>query len=609
MNSKLKKVISIAVIALTLSSCFGSARVAKAVSDADPINHGAAAVGVEDGQGAAQDIVNQDAKCAVTSAKFDLGDPTLSAWLDDTHIVNYNIVHDADTDPNPLINSTFYKDGSVRPLVLLKIETVNCAAKKLLVTLRNSRQIFGISTPTDGSVSTLDRKSFVVPKNGNFEITMKAGLDGCSSTSAPDCRYAIRVEDADKDELYYTYSLTNNKPRGFLGYNFKNVNIVQLQSWSYISDTSDNDYNSIAHVENSGTTDECSGKDGCYQLYSGLSDVFGALGTKLTVLTKATSLGSFLNAIIAIIIAVAGVIAVLRIMYLGVVYMRTDNVSSKLTVRGAIIQTVGGFILLLLIYTILRTINPDLLNLTPRFDAVSLNGAASLTPDQFQNITGEKLGTASDYDALAKQAAQNNGIEYCALRTIIQKESAGNANIIGQDENAPFAGVPSRVAFINSGKKYSGAAFSPSTDLVTKNSFCNDTTKNCSGQAPAPSSPTLGLDWRFSKGIGLTQITFYPAGYSGTFTAQEANKNVVPSRVFHFSSGDKTYTAFDVFKPEINLDVAAKLWKDGLAKCSTPSGAFYTYVCGACSCGTNAFAQNAVSERMTIYNQCKAQNP
>lgn len=116
----------------------------------------------------------------------------------------------------------------------------------------------------------------------------------------------------------------------------------------------------------------------CYTVFSGFAT---ALGNKFNQLQDADSLGAFINAIIALGIGAGGVLAVVMIMYEGFLYMKSDNVTTKGTARSRIVNTVIGFLLLLSIYTILRTINPQLLNLTPGIDA------SSLDPGQFNPST------------------------------------------------------------------------------------------------------------------------------------------------------------------------------------------------------------------------------
>lgn len=514
--------------------------------------------------------------------------------------------------PDGTISANFYNNDH-RPKVVLTINTTGCVTDQPIYVSLAEVSSWAIRFSTN-RVGVLNSTEFDVPASGSFKITLISGEEKCTHKlySTADCNYVITVSPwADLDD----YS-SSGQQYGQLSYNCSGSNCLGA-NWAFVSDTADHTKNSTTvspgnTAFSTGVNDACTGSDGkpkpdCYAVFSGFAD---ALSHKFDSLTTSTSLGAFLNGVIALIVGIGGVITVIMIMIEGVLYMKTDNVNTKTETRSRIVKTLVGFLILLSIYVILRTINPDLLNLTPVIGNVSLNGAAQLTPSQFQNITHEPLKTPSQYDDLVKQIAQQDNSDYCALRTIVSRESNGNAAIIGQDENAPALGIPSRTAFINSGKKYSGATFTPDQNLITNNKFCNDATTSCLGNVPQPDSPSLGLDWRFSKGVGLTQITFFPQGYGSHYTANDANRDVVPSLTLHFSDGSSiTTTPTEAIKPEVNLDIAAKLWNTAMAKCNSAEGAFYTYACGACSCGSSPFALQEVPKRMDQYNQCKQQNP
>jgi len=338
--------------------------------------------------------------CQVTSATFNPG----MTW-------GVKSIVDTEGGPDPLkLNGTmqlyapyFYPPASIT----INVVTQNCVGQKIY--LRVYSDYDKGAQPEPELIDNLPPPSsdhftgiFVVPSSGQFSVKLQTGEASCSvSGGSPNCsdyiaagpnlpRFTEVNTEVDGDE-YSEYVVTagdyyskydqsdHSKPNtdGKIAYNCKGAYCSTGEDWKWNSDTSDHSANTNKiTLQTNGTTNSgsCANDTSgdCYQLYDGLTGIFGSLGDKLTSFTQATSLGEFLNDIIAIIIGVAGVIAVVRIMYLGVVYMKSDNVTSKLTVRGAIIQTIGGFILLLLIYTILRTINPDLLNLTPSISTVKV---------------------------------------------------------------------------------------------------------------------------------------------------------------------------------------------------------------------------------------------
>jgi multisubunit Na+/H+ antiporter MnhB subunit len=71
----------------------------------------------------------------------------------------------------------------------------------------------------------------------------------------------------------------------------------------------------------------------------------------------------YLNAIFTLTISVGAMLAVIRIALAGFQYLSTDAWGSKEEALGTIRAVLIGLIVLLLSTVILRTINPDLLNL------------------------------------------------------------------------------------------------------------------------------------------------------------------------------------------------------------------------------------------------------
>jgi hypothetical protein len=75
------------------------------------------------------------------------------------------------------------------------------------------------------------------------------------------------------------------------------------------------------------------------------------------------TLMGYLNAIFTLVISVGAMLAVIRIALAGFQYLSTDAWGSKEEALGTIRAVLIGLIVLLLSTVILRTINPDLLNL------------------------------------------------------------------------------------------------------------------------------------------------------------------------------------------------------------------------------------------------------
>ena len=155
----------------------------------------------------------------------------------------------------------------------------------------------------------------------------------------------------------------------------------------------------ISHADNavtlngsgssSGIDPNCQGNDSCYSLDSGLAEIL-----KMKTIDT-SSLGGFINSIIAFGIGIAGVVTVVMIMYDGFSYWSAGNDGNEAKmgkVKGRIWKRLLGLVLLLTVYTILRTINPDLLNLVPRINY------AALSPDEAGDNT-ETGASTSDQSA------------------------------------------------------------------------------------------------------------------------------------------------------------------------------------------------------------------
>ncbi|MGB0925461.1 MAG: hypothetical protein ACPGTS_02010, partial [Minisyncoccia bacterium] len=164
---------------------------------------------------------------------------------------------------------------------------------------------------------------------------------------------------------------------------------------------------------------------------------------------------------------------------------------------------------------------------------------------------------------------------------------------IGFDENV--ANTPSRDAFLLSGKTYSGKA-------VTSGSK-NDSTLD-------ESSPDLGLDWRFSKGIGLTQVTFFPENYASGASRNNYINHIKNNKDTAWNNRKKTptrtidgitYTPKEMLDVEKNLEAGLSIWNSFYKKCNTIQGAFSGYISG--SCNKDAHGGEG-AKRTSMYKEC-----
>ena len=73
--------------------------------------------------------------------------------------------------------------------------------------------------------------------------------------------------------------------------------------------------------------------------------------------------GKFFQSVFNTLLAIAATLAVIMIMYGGVIYMTSDAWTKKDEAKGVIWNAIQGLVLALVSYLILYTINPEILNI------------------------------------------------------------------------------------------------------------------------------------------------------------------------------------------------------------------------------------------------------
>lgn len=84
---------------------------------------------------------------------------------------------------------------------------------------------------------------------------------------------------------------------------------------------------------------------------------------------------SYIPGIIVLIIGIAGVLAVIKIIFGGILYMSTDAIGGKSEGKGHITDALWGLLLIVSAWIILNTINPDLVNLNLTIKGLEVGGA------------------------------------------------------------------------------------------------------------------------------------------------------------------------------------------------------------------------------------------
>lgn len=106
---------------------------------------------------------------------------------------------------------------------------------------------------------------------------------------------------------------------------------------------------------------------GCQELLAPLPGFGDRVDEKL-------GLGQYINTLLQMVIGFMGIIAVLMIIASGVKYMTTENFGGKANAKETITNAFLGLFIAVSIFIILKTINPDLLNLNPGIGEVNVAG-------------------------------------------------------------------------------------------------------------------------------------------------------------------------------------------------------------------------------------------
>lgn len=322
-------------------------------------------------------------------------------------------------------------------------------------------------------------------------------------------------------------------------------------------------------------------------------------------------LGEYLSAVYRYAVIVAGVIGVIMIIVAGFQWTASGGNADMITrAKKRIVSAVIGIILAVGSYTILYIVNPDLVNFKSlRVPFVKGIALQLVDPKTYTAITGQAVLPKKEALVKAIAAGQKVGFtDPCYMATILAQESGARPNAIGQDSD--YLGpalVKARRNFLLSGIKYSRAIFTPPVSIATQYipTVHNKTdVKNDDKFKNEP--PDYGLDWRFSHGFGLGQITLFP---DSSCNGQHGltNNNIC-------------FSIPDLLTAEKNLEFTANYFKQLLACADQKNytgddktmAAFFAYNNGCAGMKSKSLDQIKatayVQQAMNIYNACR-QNP
>lgn len=272
-------------------------------------------------------------------------------------------------------------------------------------------------------------------------------------------------------------------------------------------------------------------------------------------------IGEFLKAIYNFGLAIISIVAVVMIIMQGAKIIVSGG-ESKVEGYKKIGQIAIGLMIAWGSYAILYTINPALVqfnSLKVKYIEKKPLTLEFLSNESYQKITGNAVMSKSDSFQKAKEMSAAAGFDPCVMQAILLTESGGNPAVIGHDENAGVAKpIPARREFLLSGKKYSGATFDPSPGTSNnfdvnenKRKIWNDDGGKNLNTAVGP--PDYGLDWRFTHGFGLGQITI-------------TGKEYCSPGVRGAKRCGKCYTIPELLSPQSSIEISICLMKKNIEK-------------------------------------------
>jgi|GEM_PF-2356456 len=343
-------------------------------------------------------------------------------------------------------------------------------------------------------------------------------------------------------------------------------------------------------------------------------------------------LSEYIVAIYKYAIVVASIIATFIIMWNGFDWL--FSIMSPDAIQNAkkrISQAMVGLLIALLSYNILNLLNPYLVNfknlkinyvkpiqlgeVVGQIAGIDSMGNLEVTPITDPNFHHDKLPSDNKVtEESIKETADKLSIDECLLSSIILKESGGNLLATGHDEDFAVPGYPnpngsggcvprviSRGNFLASGKKFSGATFPAITeayDACKHNSIrvSNDDYDSRSASRKNPDkfiAPDYGLDWRYSHGIGLGQVTIFP--YGGKYESENTKIEGPNGQEWARKIGGRWFTVTDLFNLDKTVEATMLIIKNCFKYAKTDLEKFY-----ACYAGD----EGGIPRGMKFYCSC-----
>jgi hypothetical protein len=289
-------------------------------------------------------------------------------------------------------------DGSIKAKTLLtvKMKLLDCKPDKLLEfrIFEDDDQRAYYSTLDDDNGPGMTVKIYP-PADGNLEIRWWPGTYGCDNYgdgNSNGCEYEVAMLNPESMVLWHSDLESQNDSDHYIDFTCPEIALASgLPPNSSCPETVDwrfDSTNGILGLSPETTSVTPSGPcakmnpdtkkmewdPNCYEFISDFpfTDDVGNLINKIE---GPTTIGGFLNSLFQAVIGIAGVLAVIMIIYHAWTYLTSENITEKVLLKEKLLKVLLGLVLLLGAYVILRTINPNLLNLEPNIKNIELSTA------------------------------------------------------------------------------------------------------------------------------------------------------------------------------------------------------------------------------------------
>lgn len=318
-------------------------------------------------------------------------------------------------------------------------------------------------------------------------------------------------------------------------------------------------------------------------------------------------IGEYIAAMYKYLIVIMGIFGVSRLILAGFLWaMPSADSTPKEQAKKMITSAVAGIVLAVGSYTILYTVNPNLVTFKD-LNLPIVNGDNNLhfvDAGVYQSIVPGELLNKDQAVSLAVTKGAEAGIsDACLINAIVTIESGGRSNAIGHDENSTAnKKVSARKLFLTTGVKYSGETFNkiPETDfdytVHNKTKIFNDDDEFIN------TPPDYGLDWKYGHGFGIAQTTLQPSYHCNGQRGITMN--------------GRCFTIPDLLNPATNIEsmvahilndieVAEKRGFDGTQK---TKAVFYAYNAGSGAASSASVetinSLSYVQKAMSLYTKC-----